>query len=198
MFIAFEGLDGAGTTTHSNHLVKRLEDLGHSVLHTCEPTSDTPTGIKIREALQHKFEISPKDLQLLFTEDRAEHIKNTIEPALSNNIIVITDRYFFSTIAYGALNVDMEWLKKISSPFPIPDLTLMCECDVDICLKRIGGRDETPELFEKKDKLDKIAENYSQIMKEYPNVEIIDSGRGIPVVDEEIWKIVENKFKVRS
>ena len=114
MFIAFEGLDGAGTTTHSKHLAEKLRENGYEVVLTCEPTADTPTGKRIRDALQHKFQISPKDLQLLFTEDRAAHLKDTIEPALSNGEIVITDRYFFSTLAYGALNVEMEWLKEIS------------------------------------------------------------------------------------
>lgn len=194
MFIAFEGLDGAGTTTHSKHLAKKLEEEGRSVLLTNEPTGEEPIGTLIREILQHKYKVSPESLQLLFYADRANHVKNKILPALDEGKIVITDRYFFSSLAYGGMNVNMEWLKDISKKFPIPDLTILCECDTDTCLNRIGIRGETPELFEKKEKLDKIAKNYHQLAEEYPNFYLLDSSRSIPVCDEEIWKVVSEKI----
>ena len=194
MFIAFEGLDGAGTTTHSKNLAKRLEEEGHSVLLTNEPTGQEPVGTLIRDVLQHKYEVSPESLQLLFSADRADHLKNKILPALEEGKIVITDRYFFSTLAYGGLSVDLDWLKDVSKKFPIPDLTILCECDTNTCLNRIGRRDETPELFEKKEKLDKIAKNYHDLSKEYPNFYLLDSSRSIPVCDDEIWGVVSEKL----
>lgn len=195
MFIAFEGLDGAGTTTHSKNLAKILEKEGHSVLLTNEPTGEEPIGTLIRDILQRKWKVSPESLQLLFSADRANHLKNKILPALKEGKIVITDRYFFSTLAYGGLNVDLDWLKDISKKFPIPDLTILCECDTDTCLDRIGGRDETPELFEKREKLIKIAKNYHNLSKDYPNFYLLDSSRSIPVCDDEILEIVFKKLK---
>ncbi|MBN2087619.1 dTMP kinase [Candidatus Peregrinibacteria bacterium] len=194
MFIAFEGLDGAGTTTHSKHLAERLEAEGHSVLLTNEPTGSEPIGTLIRDVLQHKYEISAESLQLLFSADRADHLKNKILPALAEDKIVITDRYFFSTLAYGGLSVDVDWLKEVSKNFPIPDLTILCECDTDTCLNRIGGRGETPELFEKREKLIKIGKNYHELSEEYPNFYLLDSSRSIPVCDEEIWGVVSGKI----
>ena len=194
MFIAFEGLDGAGTTTHSTNLAKRLKEEGHSVLLTNEPTDSESIGTLIRDVLQHKYDISPESLQLLFSADRADHLKNKILPALAEDKIVITDRYFFSTLAYGGLSVDMDWLKDVSKKFPIPDLTILCECDTKTCLSRIDVRGETPELFEKKEKLDKIAKNYHQLSEEYPNFYLLDSSRSIPVCDKEIWGVVSDKI----
>ena len=193
MFIAFEGLDGAGTTTHSKHLAEKLRENGHDAILTNEPTGEEPIGTLIRDILQHKWEVSPESLQLLFSADRANHIKNKILPALDEGKIVITDRYFFSTLAYGSLSVDVEWLKKVSSEFPIPDITILCQCDANTCLERIGRRDETPELFEKKEKLIKIAKNYDKIAKDYPNFYLLDSSRSIEACDKEIWKAVSEK-----
>src|SRR3989338_2355735 len=114
MFIAFEGLDGSGSSTQAQLLAKRLEKKGKKVLVTKEPTSDNPTGKLIRSVLQHRQKMSPQELQRLFTEDRAEHLKNVIEPALAAGTTVITDRYLFSTLAYGALEVEWDWLKRLN------------------------------------------------------------------------------------
>jgi dTMP kinase len=111
MFIAFEGLDGSGSSTQSRILAEKLEAKGHKVLLTKEPTKDTPIGGLIREVLQRKLPATPEGLQFLFSADRAEHLKRDIEPALANGKVVITDRYMFSTIAYGALDIEnVEWL----------------------------------------------------------------------------------------
>jgi dTMP kinase len=194
MFIAFEGLDGSGSSTQSKILAERLEKNGHAVLKTKEPTKDTHIGKMIKEILQYKWEVSPEALQLLFSADRAEHLRNEIEPALKNNQIVITDRYFFSTLAYGALDVDMNWLKEISRNFRIPDITFLHRVDPDECIKRIAGRGSEYELFEQKEKLEKIWENYEKISDEYPNFHMVDGSKSIEEVGEEIWKIVEGKI----
>lgn len=190
MFIAFEGLDGSGSSTHARHLFERLEGQGHPVLLTKEPTGDTPIGKMIREILQHKWELSPAGLQLLFTADRAEHLKNTIEPALQNNQIVISDRYLLSTLAYGSLAADGAWLKAINEPFPLPDLTFLLKADPEVCLRRIAGRGSEFELFEKKEKLEKIWSHYEALSGDYENIHLLDANRTIEAVDEDIWAIV--------
>ena len=195
MFIAFEGLDGSGSSTQSRILADKLESSGHIAFLTKEPTNDSPVGKLIREVLQHKWEASPEGLQLLFSADRAEHLKNEIEPALSNGQIVLTDRYFFSTIAYGALAVeDVEWLKSLSKHFRIPDITFLFRLDPKICIERISGRGSDFELFEQQEKLKIIWENYEKIAEEYPNFHIIDASRSIEEISEEIWGIVSEKL----
>ena len=192
MFIAFEGLDGSGSSTQSRLLAEKLEANGHAVILTKEPTNDSPIGKLIREVLQHKWECSPEGLQLLFSADRAEHLKNKIEPGLNNGQIVITDRYFFSTIAYGSLAVnDMEWLKALSKHFRVPDITFLFKLDPDECMKRIAGRGNEVELFEKSEKLEKIWKTYEKLSEEYPNFYIIDANKSIEEISEEIWNIVQ-------
>lgn len=196
MFIAFEGLDGSGSSTQSRLLAEKLEKNGHATLLTKEPTGDSPIGKLIREVLQHKWEASPEGLQLLFCADRAEHLKNEIEPALKNGQIVITDRYLFSTIAYGALAVDdIKWLEDLNRHFRLPDITFLFQLDPQICIERIQGRGSEFELFEKQEKLEKILENYQKIANDYPSFYIIDATKDIEEIAEEIWSFIEPAIK---
>lgn len=195
MFIAFEGLDGSGSSTHSKLLTEKLEKKGYATLHTKEPTSDTHIGKMIREILQHKWEVSPETLQLLFSADRSEHLWSKIEPALQNGQIAITDRYFFSTIAYGAMDVDYDWLKEMSKHFRVPDITFLAKVEPEECIKRIVGRGSEFELFEKKEKLEKIWKNYERVMEEYPNFYLLDTTKPMEDVEDEIWKVVYEKLQ---
>lgn len=195
MFIAFEGLDGSGSSTQSRRLAERLEKNGKASLLTKEPTSDSPIGKLIREALQHKWNISPQGLQLLFSADRAEHLKNEIEPALQNGRIVITDRYLFSTLAYGGMNADTEWLKVLNKDFRLPDLTFLLRLSPEECIKRIAGRGSDFELFEKTDTLARIWENYEKIAGDYPNIVVIEATETIETISEKIWKMVSEKLQ---
>ena len=192
MFIAFEGLDGSGSSTQSRLLAEKLEANGHAVLLTKEPTANTQTGKMIRDILQHKWECGPKGLQLLFSADRAEHLRNKIGPALQNGQIVITDRYFFSTIAYGSLAVDdWEWLKCLSKKFRVPDITFLFKLDPEVCIQRIQGRGSDFELFEENEKLGKIWKGYEKLADEYENIQIVDATQEIEDIAEYIWSIIE-------
>lgn len=191
MFIAFEGLDGSGSSTQADLLAKRMEKKGRPVLKTKEPTGNTPIGRMIRDVLQHQWECSPEGLQLLFCADRAEHLKNEIEPALTKGKIVITDRYLLSTIAYGSLAVpDTEWLKTLNRPFRLPDITFLFRLDPSICIERIASRGSEFELFEKEEKLKKIWQQYEKLADEYENIVVIDATRSIEEISEEVWGVV--------
>ncbi|MBI5411839.1 dTMP kinase [Candidatus Peregrinibacteria bacterium] len=190
MFIAFEGLDGSGSSTHARLLAERLRATGKPVLLTKEPTSDTPTGRQIRDILRHKQAASPEALQRLFVEDRAAHLKDVIEPALARGEIVITDRYLFSTLAYGAPEVPMELLKSLNQNFRLPDITLFLRLDPRLCLERIRGRGQDFELFEKEAALKKVLANYEAISKDYPNFVTIDASGTIEETAKRIDKAI--------
>jgi dTMP kinase len=194
MFIAFEGLDGSGSSTQSRILAERLEKNGHPTLLTKEPTKDTPIGKMIREILQHRWEVAPETLQLLFSADRAEHLRTKIKPGMVNGQIVITDRYLFSTLAYGAMDLSMSWLKSLNEYFPIPDIVFLFKLDPKKCIKRIAGRGSDYELFEKAEKLEKIWGNYEKIAGDYENIHMIDATKTIDEISEEIWRIVAGKI----
>ncbi len=103
-FIVFEGLDGSGQSTQAQLLKNYLEkEKNISPVLTKEPTRETPIGVLIRQVIQKEISVSPTALQLLFCADRSEHLEKVIKPALENGQWVISDRYFYSTMAFGSL-----------------------------------------------------------------------------------------------
>jgi len=132
-FVVFEGPDGSGQSTQVELLVNYLKAKGCKVLATKEPTLQSKAGKTIREALDEKIKLGPQELQGLFTKDRASHLKNIILPALKRGKIVISDRYFFSSFAFGAANgVSLDWLVRMNKMFLHPDLTLILDVPAEV------------------------------------------------------------------
>lgn len=110
------------------------------MLLTAEPTA-SPIGREIRRYLSAHIPLPSEALQLLFTADRALHIAETVEPALAEGTIVISDRYVSSTLAYGeAAGVDPVWLRELNKNFIQPDATLYLLPPLSVCLQRLGKR----------------------------------------------------------
>lgn len=196
-FIVFEGLDGSGQSTQAGLLKDFLIKKGYSVLLTKEPTYDSEAGKKIRKILNKSHEVEPHKLQELFAEDRKEHLEKLITPALKENKIVISDRYFFSSFAYGASEgLDLEWLIKINDEFLMPDLTFILKVFPKICLERIQKRGKEVTLFEKKEKLERVWDTYQVLPKRFKDVYIVDGERPIERVFEEIKDMVHSKLNL--
>jgi len=193
-FIVFEGLDGSGQSTESALLRDFLIEKNHKVLMTKEPTIISEAGKKIKQVLEEKEKITPLELQKLFVQDRKFHLDNIIIPNLKDGKIVISDRYFFSTFAYGVSDgLDLNLLIEMNNDFLVPDLTFFLDVNQDICIKRVEGRGIKKTLFEKREKLKKVYENYKKIIKNFENVYFIN-GKPMPdKVFEEIKKYVEKK-----
>lgn len=195
-FIVIEGLDGSGQSTEASLLRDFFVGQGKEVIATKEPTMDSEAGKKIREALDKKINIESDELQKLFVQDRKEHLENLIIPALKQGKIVISDRYFFSTFAYGASGgLDLEWLIEINNDFLLPDLTIILKVRPEICISRIEGRGEPKTLFEKQEKLAKVWEVYKLMPERFENVKIIDGEQPIKKVFEDI-KIIVSELKI--
>jgi len=190
-FIVFEGLDGAGLSTQAFELRNFLIAQGYNVILTKEQTDGLIGGL-IKSCLKKEWKTSLLALQMLFTADRAHHLGEEVEPALAEGKMVICDRYFFSTVAFGALQVDRDFLKKINSKFRVPDITFILDCPTDVCLERINKGRFSSELFEEKEKMEKVRQNYSHLAKEYPNVFVIDSNRPAKEISKEIFSICES------
>jgi len=97
-----EGLDGCGQSTQIQLLVQRLARLGTSAVLTKEPAEDCLSGPEIRQILK-KEKPAPKnqiELQKMFVANRKDHLQKVIIPALADGKMVITDRYFWSTVAF--------------------------------------------------------------------------------------------------
>ena len=202
-FIAFEGLDGSGSTTQASKLRSFLNEsqekfvLGKPQAHlTKEPTNNIVGGL-IRGQLTGDWKTQPECLQLLFSADRAHHLEKEIIPLLEKGTTVITDRYFLSTVAFGGLEIeDMDWLIEINKPFILPDITFLIKVSPKICLERIKGDRFHIELFEKEDALSKVWQNYEKLAKRFENVYIIDGERPVEEVFEEIKNLVHSKLNI--
>lgn len=202
-FIAFEGLDGSGSSTQAGFLCDWFNEtpkkliLGHPTAHlTKEPTNNIIGGL-VRGQLTNGWKTGPECLQLLFSADRAFHLEKEVIPLLEKEITVITDRYFFSTVAYGALEIkDIDWLIRINNPFILPDLSFFIKVSPKICLERIRKTRFHIELFEREEALSQVWRNYETLARRFENVYIIDGERPIEKVFEEVKNIVHSKLNL--
>lgn len=186
-FIVFEGLDGSGQSTQAELLHKFLSKRGRLAVLTKEPTQDSRAGKKIRKILDKKQKTSPQKLQQLFAQDRKEHLQKTIIPVLKQAKIVISDRYFFSSFAFGAADgLDLKWLIKINKVFLMPDITFILKARPEVCLERIAKRRKQKTLFEEKAKLAKVWKNYAILAKKFKKVYIVEGEKPIKQVSSEI------------
>ena len=193
-FIVFEGLDGSGTTTQAELLLKYLKRGNKKAYLAGEPTSSLIGGL-IKSQIAGEWKSSPECLQLLFTADRAHHLEKEIIPLLKKRITVICVRYLLSTLAYGDLDVkDEKWLREINKKFILPDLTFLLKVRPKICIERIKKERFHKELFEEEDKLKKVYKNYLKVAKKFKNVHIVDGEKPIEEVFKQIVKLLPSKF----
>jgi dTMP kinase len=147
IFIAFEGGEGIGKSTQSKLLKEWLEQEGESVVLSREP-GGTDLGVEIRKILlSHSTgEISPRAEALLYAADRAHHVFSVIRPALANGQVVISDRYFDSSIAYqGAGRVlepgEVARISRWATESLFPTLTIIIDLPAEIGLGRLKSKD---------------------------------------------------------
>lgn len=187
-FIVLEGLDGSGQSTQAKLLKEYFEKNGRKTLLTKEPTKTTVAGKKIQEILNEKETISPLALQKLYVKDRAEHLKKEIIPMLKKGGIVISDRYFFSTFAFGGLDVPIPKLVALNERFIFPDMVFLLKVRAKVCIKRIEARGQRFQFFKKLEKLKKIWINYEQIAKRFKSIKVINGERVIEQIHLRIVK----------
>jgi len=202
MFITFEGPEGCGKSTHSKRLKSYLEGKGLRVLLTREP-GGTQVGKAIREMLLRPESVLDETTEVyLFAADRSEHVSKIILPALSEEKIVISDRFIDSTIAYQIggrkLPEDLvRYLNMISSKGLIPDLTVLLDVSPEIGLKR-ATENGTADRFEKEvvDFHKRVRAKYLEIAKENTErIRVINTDRKtIEEVQDQVRKIVDEKL----
>lgn len=198
-FIVFDGLDGSGQSTQAENLVnfynrpEKILKLGHAGAHlTKEPTNGLIGGL-IRGQLTNEWKSSPECLQLLFCADRAYHLEKEIIPLLEKGIVVVSDRYVFSTLAFGNLGIeDREWLFDLNKNFLLPDFTFLLRVPARVCIQRIQKTRFEIDLFEKEEVLAKVWENYEKLAEEFENVHILDGERPVETITQEIIGIINS------
>ena len=196
-FIVFEGIDGAGTSTQIKKLVERNNN---RFIATAEPTGNE-TGKFLRRMLGGEFSVDEKTNAYLFAADRCEHIfgKGGVKELCESGKTVVSDRYFFSSMAYQSVSCEEELPKLLNSPFPLPEYLFYFVINPEISLGRVNARGEHKEIYETIEKQKKIAAQYEKVISEYEKtagetgmkIIRIDAENDIESISEEIWNILK-------
>ena len=196
-FIVFEGIDGAGTSTQIKKLVER--DPEHFAA-TAEPTT-RETGRFLRRMLGGEFSVDEKTNAYLFAADRCEHIfgKGGVQELCEGGKIVVSDRYFFSSMAYQSVSCGEELPRLLNSPFPLPEYLFYFVINPEVSLGRVTARGEKKEIYETIEKQKKIAAQYEKVISEYEKTAAgsgmkivrIDAEKSIDEISAEIWEILK-------
>jgi len=202
-FITFEGADGSGKTTQVRRLAERLAKAGIAHVVTREP-GGTSAGLAIRALVLDAREpvLSPDAELLLYAADRAQHVRELLEPSLDAGTTVLCDRYADATVAYqgagrGLDLATIEQLNAIATCGLWPDLTVVLDLDVDTAAVRLAGRavaGEAPTRFdlEARDFHARVRAGYLRIAEAAPErVHIVDASRDEDDVAVAVWRLVE-------
>jgi dTMP kinase len=158
LFVVFEGIDGAGTTTQCERYAARLRARKRLVHVTREPSTG-PIGSMIRLALTHRLALpsahQAEAMALLFAADRLDHVAAEIDPHLRDGYVVLSDRYDLSSLTYqsttsniGDGNATMSWIREINRHARRPDITLVLDVSPDVAAARRRARGGAAELFD--------------------------------------------------
>ena len=194
ILIIFEGIDGTGKSTQCGLLAKWLDAMQVPNIALAEPTRGA-WGMKIRKLLSDGRQgISPQEELSWFNNDRREDIERNILPALKENMVVLMDRYYFSTAAYqGALGLEPDQIRLENERFaPIPDRVLIFLASPEKCLERIESSRGQKSAFEKLNYLI----NVQEIFKSFngPNIRFIESVGSVSEVHEKVLTEIDDLF----
>ena len=203
MFITLEGPEGSGKTSHIPPLVEYLREKGHIVFPTREP-GGTSISEQIRDILHDlkNAEMHPRTETLLYQAARAQIVEQIIKPKLAAGEIVLSDRYYDSTIAYQGYGhqQDLEQVRalvKYATGGLVPDLTILLDVDVEEGLQRKKKNnaewnrmdDHAIQFYQR------VRAGYLVMVKQEPKRwVVVDSGKPWESVQAELRKVIEARL----
>ncbi len=203
MFITLEGPEGSGKTSHIPYLVEYLREKGHIVFPTREP-GGTSIGEQIREVIHDlkNVEMHPRTETLLYQAAHAQIVEQVIKPRLADGEVLISDRYYNSTIAYQGYGHQQDLdqvraLVKYATGGLVPDLTVLLDVDVEVGLRRKKKDNEwnrldayTVEFHQR------VRTGYQEMVKAEPTRwRVVDAGQKWDEVQKELRKVIEEKLR---
>ena len=204
-FITFEGVEGCGKSSQVALLSERLRRHGHTVHVTREP-GGTPIGEEIRHTLKHSKDNSAMTWEaelLLMNASRAQLVREFIRPALARGEIVLSDRFYDSTMAYQGYGrqLDLAAVQSIID-FAVgetrPDLTLLISVPPEVSAERLKSRQATlpfvRDRIEEADQafFDRVAQGYERIADAEPGrIKRVNGAHELEAVQEAVWREVE-------
>lgn len=204
-FITLEGTEGSGKTTHLNLLLGRLKKAGYRPLGVREP-GGTLIGEQIRHMLQYSLSsgamVAETEL-LLMNASRAQLVREVIQPALTEGMVVCCDRFFHSTIAYQAFGrgLDFPIVKQIidvAVGSTRPDLTILLAIPPELSVARRAQRQlELPVIRDRMEEagadfFQRVEQGYAWVARNGPGrIEVVDATKPLAEVAEDIWRLAE-------
>lgn len=194
-FISFEGVDGAGKSTHVHAVADYLRSRGIAVITTREP-GGTPLGEKLRDLLLHEPMHLETEALLMFAA-RREHIAQTIRPALDRGDWVISDRFTDASFAYqgGGRQLSQEKLQILEHWVHAdlqPDLTLLFDVPLEVARQRLtSGRDLDKFEQEQDDFFRRVRDAYLLRARNFSQrIRVIDSAQPVTEVSAQVERLV--------
>lgn len=200
MFITFEGPDGSGKSTIIQKVYDYLIENNYDVIKTREP-GGSPIAEKIRNLIldTKNTEMGYRTEALLYAASRAQHVEETILPALNENKIVLCDRFLISSLAYQGVgrNLGIENVRKINE-FAIngvfPDFVLFFDVDPITTLKRKSSLDTADRLEKEGNNFhERVYNGYKEILNSEKNIEIIDATQSVEDVFNQCIKVLKRR-----
>jgi len=206
-FITFDGIEGCGKTTQLRLAAAWLQRRGIPVLATAEP-GGTPLGLKIRELLLNRrsWEVGAEAELLLFAAARAQHVTETIIPALQAGRWVLCDRYADATLAYQGFGrgIDfgsIKWLNEFSSRGLEPELTVLFDLPAEAGLRRARKRAEQSAPDSAEDRFEqeeinfhhRVRDGYLKLAGEAPQRFRVVNASGTPEeIQRDVCRLLES------
>lgn len=201
-FIVFEGIDGSGKSSLMRSLAKRLEREGRKVICTAEP-SHSAVGKFLRSVLAGELKKSEDEMAALFALDRIYH-NTEISEYLCRGYDVICDRYYYSSLAYQGSETDIETVKRFNLDRPeirTPDICIYVDVEPEVSLKRILTRNEPIEIYETKEKLERVRRRFFEVFEMLKcegyadNIAVVDNSGELKTAEEAVWANTERLFR---
>jgi len=190
--IAFEGLDQSGNQTQAELLRDRLKQGGCKSRLVSFPDYGTSIGEEIARALQGERDYGPDVMQLLYVANRYER-KPDLQRWLDGGLMLISDRYMASSIAYGeAFGLDPAWLKEIQKFLPAPSLTIV----LDIAPETAVGRKSVDRDRYERDLVlqERVRDSYQRQAASEPNWVVIDGEQSKDAIAAEVFSVVTSRL----
>ena len=201
LFISFEGIDGAGKSTHIDSVAALFRQAGRALVLTREP-GGTPLSEKLRELVLHE-PMDPLTEALLMFAARREHLVQVIEPALARGDVVLCDRFTDATFAYQGGGRGFDWqvlsqLERMVQQTPVgvlrqPELTVWFDLDPAIAAERLASA-RVPDKFESQptDFFAAVRAGYARRLAEMPErFARIDAAQSREAVGADVVRAVQ-------
>ena len=197
-FIALEGIDGSGKTTHFQALTDHLRRSDREVV-TVEEPGGTDVGERLRELiLDARGRIAPLTELLMLEASRHELVRQTIQPSLERGAIVLAHRYDYSTVAYQGYGrgLELDLIERLNAEATLgirPDLVLWLDLPPDVAWQRLqGGRTLDRLEGEGLAFLERVAEGYRTLAEERPEMVRVDANQPIDDLFQDLLDAIDD------